>query len=177
MNKFFMDRYAMSELGANNLKKAIFSRTILNFVKMFPPMLAFVFLFQYLSRIEGIKTVREFGLMEYIAAIIVMGFIIFLVAGWDYTRLYTNVYSESANSRIDIANRLKKLPLSYFGKRDLSDLAETMMNDITLYEEIFSHAVPQLYATVISTAIISVMIFVNIYIFHFYNSLKLAIFD
>jgi len=158
MNKFFMDRYAMSELGANNLKKAIFSRTILNFVKMFPPMLAFVFLFQYLSRIEGIKTVREFGLMEYIAAIIVMGFIIFLVAGWDYTRLYTNVYSESANSRIDIANRLKKLPLSYFGKRDLSDLAETMMNDITLYEEIFSHAVPQLYATVISTAIISVMI-------------------
>lgn len=158
MNKFFMDRYAMSELGANNLKKAIFSRTILNFVKMFPPMLAFVFLFQYLSRIEGIKAVREFELMEYIAAIIVMGFIIFLVAGWDYTRLYTNVYSESANSRIDIANRLKKLPLSYFGKRDLSDLAETMMNDITLYEEIFSHAVPQLYATVISTAIISVMI-------------------
>ena len=158
MNNFFMDRYAMSELGANNLKKAIFSRTILNFVKMFPPMLAFVFLFQYLSRIEGIKAVREFELMEYIAAIIVMGFIIFLVAGWDYTRLYTNVYSESANSRIDIANRLKKLPLSYFGKRDLSDLAETMMNDITLYEEIFSHAVPQLYATVISTAIISVMI-------------------
>ena len=158
MNKFFMDRYAMSELGANNLKKAIFSRTILNFVKMFPPMLAFVFLFQYLSRIEGIKTVREFGLMEYITAIIVMGFIIFLVAGWDYTRLYTNVYSESANSRIDIANRLKKLPLSYFGKRDLSDLAETMMNDITLYEEIFSHAVPQLYATAISTAIISGMI-------------------
>ena len=158
MSKFFMDRYAMSELGAGNLKKAIFSRTILNLVKMFPPMLAFVFLFQYLSSVEGIKTVREFGLMEYIAAIIVMGLIIFFIAGWDYTRLYTNVYSESANSRIDIANRLKKLPLSYFGKRDLSDLAETMMNDITLYEEIFSHAVPQLYATIISTTIISVMI-------------------
>ena len=158
MSKFFMERYAMSELGANNLKKAIFSRTILNLVKMFPPIIAFMFLFQYLSSIEGIKADYELSFVNYIVVILVMGLIIFFVAGWDYTRLYTNVYSESANSRIDIANRLKKLPLSYFGKRDLSDLAETMMNDITLYEEIFSHAVPQLYATVISTTIISIMI-------------------
>ena len=158
MSKFFMDRYAMSELGANNLKKAIFSRTILNLVKMFPPIIAFIFLFQYLSSIEGMKADYELSLVNYIVVILVMGLIIFFVAGWDYTRLYTNVYSESANSRIDIANRLKKLPLSYFGKRDLSDLAETMMNDITLYEEIFSHAVPQLYATIISTTVISVMI-------------------
>ena len=158
MSKFFMDRYAMSELGANNLKKAIFSRTILNLVKMFPPIIAFIFLFQYLSSIEGIKADYELSFVNYIVVILVMGLIIFFVASWDYTRLYTNVYSESANSRIDIANRLKKLPLSYFGKRDLSDLAETMMNDITLYEEIFSHAVPQLYATIISTTVISVMI-------------------
>ena len=158
MRKFFMDRYAMSELGANNLKKAIFSRTILNLVKMFPPIIAFIFLFQYLSSIEGIKADYELSFVNYIVVILVMGLIIFFVASWDYTRLYTNVYSESANSRIDIANRLKKLPLSYFGKRDLSDLAETMMNDITLYEEIFSHAVPQLYATIISTTVISVMI-------------------
>ena len=158
MSKFFIDRYAMSELGANNLKKAIFSRTILNLVKMFPPIIAFMFLFQYLSSIEGIKADYELSFVNYIVVILVMGLIIFFVAGWDYTRLYTNVYNESANSRIDIANRLKKLPLSYFGKRDLSDLAETMMNDITLYEEIFSHAVPQLYATIISTIIISVMI-------------------
>ena len=158
MRKFFMDRYAMSEIGANNLKKAIFSRTILNLVKMFPPIIAFIFLFQYLSSIEGIKADYELSFVNYIVVILVMGLIIFFVASWDYTRLYTNVYSESANSRIDIANRLKKLPLSYFGKRDLSDLAETMMNDITLYEEIFSHAVPQLYATIISTTVISVMI-------------------
>lgn len=158
MRKFFMDRYAMSELGANNLKKAIFSRTILNLVKMFPPIIAFIFLSQYLSSIEGIKADYELSFVNYIVVILVMGLIIFFVASWDYTRLYTNVYSESANSRIDIANRLKKLPLSYFGKRDLSDLAETMMNDITLYEEIFSHAVPQLYATIISTTVISVMI-------------------
>lgn len=72
--------------------------------------------------------------------------------------MYTNVYSESANVRIEIANRLKKLPLSYFGKRNTSDLAATMMSDMSLYEEIFSHAVPQIYATAISTTIISILI-------------------
>ena len=87
-----------------------------------------------------------------------MMIVMFVVARWDYIRLYTNVYNESATSRIDIANRLKKLPLSYFGKRDLADLAETMMNDMNLYENIFSHAVPQIYATTISTGIISIMI-------------------
>ena len=74
--------------------------------------------------------------------------IMFFVARWDYVKLYNNVYEESANSRIDIANRLKKLPLSYFGRRDLADLAATMMNDITLYEQIFSHSVPHIYAKI-----------------------------
>ena len=69
-----------------------------------------MFLFQYLSSIEGIKADYELSFVNYIVVILVMGLIIFFVAGWDYTRLYTNVYSESANSRIDIANRLKKLP-------------------------------------------------------------------
>ena len=50
--------------------------------------------------------------------------VMFLIARWDYVRLYTNVYNESANSRIELAEKLKKLPLSYFGKRDLADLAE-----------------------------------------------------
>ena len=84
----------------------------------------------------------------------------FLIAKWDYVRLYTNVYNESANSRIDIAERLKKLPLSYFGKRDLADLAETMMNDMNLYEDIFSHAVPHIYSTTISTAVIALVLLI-----------------
>lgn len=82
----------------------------------------------------------------------------YFVARWDYVRLYNNVYEETASSRIEIANRMKKLPLSYFGKRDLTDLATTMMGDITLYEEIFSHAVPHIYSTIISTTILSLMI-------------------
>ncbi len=158
MNKFFKQKYAMSEQGAKNLQKSIFSHTILNLTKMFPPTIGFVFLFQYLGSLEGIPAPVELTLVDYIVIILVMLLVMFFVARWDYVRLYDNVYNESANSRIDIANRLKKLPLSYFGKRDVSDLSATMMSDLNLYEQIFSHSVPHIYATSISTVIISVMI-------------------
>ena len=125
---------------------------------MFPPTIGFVFLFQYLGGLEGIPAPAELTLVDYIVIILVMLLVMFFVARWDYVRLYDNVYNESANSRIDIANRLKKLPLSYFGKRDVSDLSATMMSDLNLYEQIFSHSVPHIYATSISTVIISVMI-------------------
>ena len=148
----------MSEQGAKNLQKSIFSHTILNLTKMFPPIIGFVFLFQYLGSLEGIPAPVELTLVDYIVLILVMLLVMFFVARWDYVRLYDNVYNESANSRIDIANRLKKLPLSYFGKRDVSDLSATMMSDLNLYEQIFSHSVPHIYATSISTVIISVMI-------------------
>ncbi len=148
----------MTEIGAKNLKKSIFSHTILNITKLFPPIIAFTFLFQYLGRLEEVEGSLSLSSITYIAIIIGMLLLMYFVARWDYVRLYNNVYEETANSRIEIANRMKKLPLSYFGKRDLTDLATTMMGDITLYEEIFSHAVPHIYSTIISTTILSLMI-------------------
>lgn len=158
MLRYFITRYAMTEIGAKNLKKSIFSHTILNITKLFPPIIAFTFLFQYLGRLEGTEDSLSLSFITYIAIIIGMLLLMYFVARWDYVRLYNNVYEETASSRIEIANRMKKLPLSYFGKRDLTDLATTMMGDITLYEEIFSHAVPHIYSTIISTTILSLMI-------------------
>ena len=157
MVSYFMKKYAMSEKGALNLKKAIFSHTLVNLTKLFAPMIAFIFLFQYIGILKSIES-YNFTSVHYIALIVVMMIVMFLIARWDYVRLYTNVYNESANSRIELAEKLKKLPLSYFGKRDLADLAETMMNDMNLYETIFSHAVPQIYSTAISTSIIALML-------------------
>ena len=159
MVSYFMKRYAMSEKGAINLKKAILSHTFVNITKLFAPMIAFMFLFQYIGILKGIES-YHFTPIHYIALIVVMMIVMFFIARWDYVRLYTNVYNESANSRIDLAERLKKLPLSYFGKRDLADLAETMMNDMNLYETIFSHAVPHIYATAISTSVIALMLII-----------------
>ena len=159
MVSYFMKRYAMSEKGAINLKKAILSHTLVNLTKLFAPIIAFIFLFQYIGILKGIES-YNFTPVHYMALIVVMMIVMFLIARWDYVRLYTNVYNESASSRIDLAERLKKLPLSYFGKRDLADLAETMMNDMNLYETIFSHAVPHIYSTAISTSVIALMLII-----------------
>lgn len=159
MVSYFMKRYAMSEKGAINLKKAILSHTLVNLTKLFSPIIAFMFLFQYIGILKGIES-YNFTPVHYMALIVVMMIVMFLIARWDYVRLYTNVYNESASSRIDLAERLKKLPLSYFGKRDLADLAETMMNDMNLYETIFSHAVPHIYSTAISTSVIALMLII-----------------
>lgn len=156
MIKYFMQRYAMSEKGAKNLKKAIFSRTILNLTKLCPAFIAFIFIGQYLASDMGLSL----SLGAYILLIVVMFLLMFIVARFNYRHLYINVYEESANSRIEIANRLKKLPLSYFDKHAASDLATSMMSDIGTYEEIFSHAVPHIYATAISTCIIFLMLLV-----------------
>ena len=159
MVSYFMKRYAMSEKGAINLKKAILSHTLVNLTKLFAPIIAFMFLFQYIGILKGIES-YNFTPVHYIALIVIMMVVMFLIARWDYVRLYTNVYNESASSRIDLAERLKKLPLSYFGKRDLADLAETMMNDMNLYETIFSHAVPHIYSTAMSTSVIALMLII-----------------
>lgn len=156
MTEYFKKRYAMSEKGAQNLRKSILSHTLVNITKVFPPMVGFMFLFQYLGGADGASDFADLRLLDYLVIIGVMCVVMFFIARWDYTRLYNNVYNESANLRIDLANRLKQLPLSYFSKRDLADLSATMMSDLTLYEQIFSHAVPQLYSTAISTSLIAV---------------------
>ena len=148
----------MSDNGARNLKKSITSHTLVNITKLFPPIIGFMFIFQYLGGVEGLTSPVELSLSGYILIISVMLLVMFFIARWDYVRLYDNVYNESANLRIDIANRLKKLPLSYFGKRDIGDLSSTMIGDLQIYEQLFSHSIPHIYSTAISTILIAVML-------------------
>ena len=148
----------MSDNGARNLKKSITSHTFVNITKLFPPIIGFMFIFQYLGGVEGLTSPVELSLSGYILIIAVMLLVMFFIARWDYVRLYDNVYNESANLRIDIANRLKKLPLSYFGKRDIGDLSSTMIGDLQIYEQLFSHSIPHIYSTAISTILIAVML-------------------
>jgi ABC-type multidrug transport system fused ATPase/permease subunit len=91
-------------------------------------------------------------------------------AMFQYRSTYTKIYTESANRRISLAEKLRKLPLVFFGEKNLSDLTATIMNDNTELEHTFSHAVPQLFASVISIVIIAIGLF-------FYNwQLSLALF-
>lgn len=82
--------------------------------------------------------------------------ITYLCAVLQYRNVYTNVYDESATRRISLAEKLRKLPLAFFGEKDLSDLTSTIMDDCTDLEHTFSHAVPQLFASLLSITLISI---------------------
>ena len=161
MRKYLMKRYAMTDKGAKDMITAIITHTFVNLTKLFPPMIGFMFLNQYIGLLHGNDNRINYSFGTYIIIILVMFIVMVVISRIDYVNLFPKIYSESEKYRVEIAQRLKKLPISYFGKRDIADLSATIMSDITRYETLFSHAIPQLYATIISTILISIMVFAN----------------
>ena len=85
--------------------------------------------------------------------------LLFILHWFQYASLYLATYKESANRRISLAETLRKLPLSFFGNRDLSDLTSTMIADCSSLDQMFSHYIPQLFASILSTVVIGVCMF------------------
>ena len=99
------------------------------------------------------------GMALYAAGIVAALVVMFVTQMWEYRATYTVVYQESARKRIAIAERLRLLPLSFFGKRDLADLTSVIMKDCSDQERLFSHTMPQLFGMGASTLVFAVMMF------------------
>ena len=154
--KYFQKRFALSEKGAKDLQRGIFFSTLLNLALMLPPTYLFFFLMEYV----GTQTaLQRHTLWFYLLLAAVLAVVMFLVARWQYDSTYTTVYTESAQRRISVAEKLRRLPLAFFGERNLSDLTSTVMEDCTQLEQTFSHAVPQLFASALSMLVIAVSLF------------------
>ena len=99
------------------------------------------------------------GMVLYAAGIVAVLVVMFVTQMWEYRATYTVVYQESARKRISIAERLRLLPLSFFGRRDLSDLTSVIMKDCSDQERLFSHTMPQIFGMGASTLVFAVMMF------------------
>lgn len=155
-------RFALSQKGAKDFCKGAFFTLLLDIALMLPAVFMFFFLEDYLRPIlhPGASPLR--GLLYY--SLLGIGFMLlmYICAVLQYRSTYTTVYEESANRRISLAEKLRILPLAFFGEKNLSDLTATIMDDCTDLEHTFSHAVPQLFASIISIALIAVgMAFYN----------------
>ncbi len=159
MKSKLQKRYALSDEGVNDLVKGIISSTLINLSVMLPMMLAFTFIKQYVDIYFG--NLMEFNLsfVHFIAIIFVTLILMYFAARNDYRKCNMKVYEESARSRIFLAEKLKELPLSYFSKRDVSDLSATMLSDATTYEQIFANVVPKIYGSFISIFVMAIMMF------------------
>ncbi|MDZ5725791.1 ABC transporter ATP-binding protein [Acetobacterium sp. K1/6] len=170
MIKYFQNKYAMSEKGASDLFKAIIWTIVMEFSFMAPVVLGFIFLDEYMQVLLSPATSPQNSLMYYVIMAVVFFLVMFAIAYFQYRSAYTKIYEESAKSRINLAETLRKLPLAFFGKKDIADLSSTIMEDATQIETLFSHAVPQIYASVITIMVMGIMMF-------FYNwQLSLAVF-
>ncbi len=154
--KYFQKRFALSEKGAKDLQRGIFFSTLLNLALMLPPTYLFFFLMEYVGTQPAL---HRNTLWYYLHLAAVLAVVMFLVARWQYDSTYTTVYTESAQRRISVAEKLRRLPLAFFGERNLSDLTSTVMEDCTQLEQTFSHAVPQLFASALSMLVIAVSLF------------------
>ncbi len=166
-------RFALTRKGAIDFSKGIFFTTLLNIALMLPAIYVFLFLEDYLRPIfnhSGTTITPTNGLWYYILLGIIFMIIMWIIARFQYRSTFTTVYEESANRRISLAEKLRKLPLAFFGEKNLSDLTSTIMDDSTELEHTFSHAVPQLFASIISIVLIGTGMF-------FYNwQLAIALF-
>ena len=149
-----MKRYALTQKGAVDFVKCTLITTLQNLMLMAPVAIMY-YLAADLINGEIPSGRRTAYIIGCIALLILFGVVYY----FQYNSSYFTTYIESEQRRIHIAEKLRELPLSYFGKKDLSDLTSTILNDCTVLEHNFSHVMPQFFGAIISTIIIAVSLF------------------
>src|SRR5699024_8034578 len=158
MTKKLQHLFALSEKGAKDLVKAVIWCFVCNLSLMLPVGAVLFTAQQLLDSMEnGGSPMDSFWI--YVGFGIAVLILLFILHWFQYASLYLATYKESANRRVSLAETLRRLPLSFFGNRDLSDLTSTMIADCSSLDQMFSHYVPQLFASVGSTLVIGVCMF------------------
>ena len=155
MLKFIMKKYALSRQGAKDLVIATISCVVHNLTLMLPVSLLYLLVSDLY-----VGGVPQNHLWIYIVGMAAAVLLILFSYRWVYGATYYATYKESSVRRISLAEKLRKLPLSFFGKRDLSDLTTTIMADCTTLEQSFSHWIPEFFGSMISTVIVAVCLFI-----------------
>lgn len=147
-------KYALSDNGAKGMIKAFVAVTLADLVLMLPVGLLYM-LSSYL--LDGDLPREKFGF--FIIAIIAVLILIALTAVFQYRSTFLSTYIESGVRRRTLAEKLRKIPLSFFGKKDLADLTNTIMSDCSLIETGSSHWIPELVGSIVSAAIVVISLF------------------
>ncbi len=151
-------KYALSEQGIKNVRKGAYWTVIVNLIVMSGAGILYQLMKSYMSVItEDSSLPKTAVFLLCVAAFIVLSFLSHLQ---QYKSTYGLVYGEVRNTRISLAERLRKLPLGYFSKRDLADLTETIMGDVNRLEHVWSHCLSYLYGAFVSTGIIAIVLLV-----------------
>ncbi len=155
--KTFQRKYALSAQGVRNVRAGTFWTVVVNLVVMGGMGILYYMMRGYTATLtDGAPLSGTLTILLLVLAFLLLSFLTHLQ---QYKSTYGLVYGEVRNVRISLAERLRKLPLGYFGKRDLADLTETILGDVNRLEHVWSHCLGYLHGSYISTAVIAVMLF------------------
>ena len=152
----FKRKYALTDRGVHNTKMGMLWTVIVNLLMMVGMGLLYFMMQSFIGTLTENKPLPDPWL--YIGLTVLFVILSLAVHIGQYRATYGLVYREIKDTRISLAERLRKLPLGYFGKRDLADLTETIMGDVNRLEHVWSHCLVYLYGSYISTAVIAVML-------------------
>ena len=148
-----MHKYALSRQGAKDLIKGVIACTLQDIAFMIPVTLLYLFVKDLLANsLKG-------KVLFYVIGAVVWLLIVALVTYFQYNSTFLATYVETGTRRITLAEKLRKIPLSFFSKKDLADLTSTIMADCTYLETAFSHFIPPFVGSMISTVIVAISLF------------------
>ncbi len=151
--KMLKRMFQLTDMGTLGIVKASIASFFVYCSLMIPMTLLMVF-------IQNILELKENNISFFIIGNIIMVFIMYIIMSIEYNCLYNETYKESANIRIEIAEILKKLPLSFFSKHDVSDLSQTIMKDVSTIEHAISHAIPKALGLIVYLFLIVIMLLI-----------------
>lgn len=151
--KMLKRMFQLTDMGTLGIVKASIASFFVYCSLMIPMTLLMVF-------IQNILELKENNISFFIVGNIIMVFIMYIIMSIEYNCLYNETYKESANIRIEIAEILKKLPLSFFSKHDVSDLSQTIMKDVSTIEHAISHTIPKVLGLIVYLFLIVIMLLI-----------------
>ena len=154
-----MRRFALSEDGYRYLCRSSLACILKDLALMFPVMVLFMFVCDVIGG-PGNPYDLDLGAWAYIAMIVVSAALIAVTYVFEYNETYFNTYKESSAKRIALAEKLRRLPMSYFGRKDPTDLTVRIMGDCTMQEQSMSHWFPELIGSMICISMLGIMILV-----------------
>ena len=154
----FQRKYALTDQGVRNTKKGAFWTVVVNLAVLAGTGILYLLMSSFVSVLTDDSPLP--GIMGMTGLLLVFLFLSFLTHLQQYKATYGLVYNEVRATRLNLAERLRRLPLGYFGKRDVADLTETIMGDVNRMEHVWSHVLGYLYGSYISTAVIAICLFI-----------------
>jgi ATP-binding cassette subfamily B protein IrtB len=151
------DFLMLTDKGYSDLKKAIAACTLTNLSLMLPFVVTIQLFVELLKPLMG-QEMSWTNMWILLGAGVISAVLVFLASKYDYKKTYVTSYIEAETTRITVAERIRKLPMSFFNTKGLSELTTNIMADVSTTEHVLSHIIPQLCANAISITVICTLL-------------------